>query len=92
MSNCFDIILENEDYTIGKIIEYMLYTKFYETKILKFCGFKKMHPHDSDSIIRIAYADAIDKSTIKGNLKECIETAKNVYLKIKKEFLKLLKN
>jgi DNA-directed RNA polymerase alpha subunit len=92
MANCFDIILENEDYTIGKVIEYMLYAKFYETKILKFCGFKKMHPHDSDSIIRLAYADAIDKSTIKGNLKECIDTAKNVYLKIKKEFLKLLKN
>ena len=92
MTNCFDIILENEDYTIGKVIEYMLYTKFYETKILRFCGFKKFHPHDSDSVIRVAYADAIDKSTIKGNLKECIDNAKNVYAKIKKEFLKLLKN
>ena len=92
MRNCFDIILENEDYTIGKVIEYMLYSKFYETKILKFCGFKKMHPHDTDSIIRLAYADAIDKSTIKGNLKECIDGAKNIYLKIKKEFLKLSKN
>ena len=92
MSNCFDIILENEDYTIGKVIEYMLYSKFYETKILKYCGFKKMHPHDPDSIIRLAYADAIDKSTIKGNLKECIDSAKNVYMKTKKEFLKLLKN
>jgi len=92
MNNCFDIILENEDYTIGKVIEYMLYAKFYETKILKFCGFKKMHHHDSDSIIRVAYTDAIDKSTIKGNLKECIDGAKNIYLKIKKEFLKLLKN
>jgi len=92
MSNSFDIILENEDYTIGKVLEYFLYTKFYETKTLTFCGFKKMHPHDNDSIIRVAYKDAVDKSTIKGNLKECIEDAKQVFGKIKKEFLRFVKN
>jgi DNA-directed RNA polymerase subunit L len=92
MSNSFDIILENEDYTIGKVIEYYLYTKFYETKILTFCGFKKMHPHDSESIIRVAYKDAIDISTIKGHLKECIEDSVQVFINIKKEFLKLVKN
>ena len=92
MSNCFDVILENEDYTIGKVIEYCLYSKFYEQKILTFCGFKKMHPHDSDSIIRIAYAEAIEKSTIKGHFKECIADAKAVFGKIKKDALKLHKN
>jgi DNA-directed RNA polymerase subunit L len=92
MSNSFDIILENEDYTIGKVLEYFLYTKFYETKTLTFCGFKKMHPHDSYSIIRVAYKDAVDKSSIKGNLKECIEDAKQVFGKIKKEFLRFVKN
>jgi DNA-directed RNA polymerase subunit L len=92
MSNCFDIILKNEDYTIGKAIEYFLYSKYYETDIITYCGFKKMHPHDSDSIIRIAYPEAIEKSTIKGNLKECISDAKNVFAKIRKEFLQLTKN
>jgi DNA-directed RNA polymerase subunit L len=92
MSNCFDVILENEDYTIGKVIEYFLYSKYYETDIITFCGFKKMHPHDSDSIIRLAYAEAIEKSTIKGNLKECISDAKSVFTKIRKEFLQLVKN
>jgi DNA-directed RNA polymerase subunit L len=92
MSNSYDIILENEDYTIGKVIEYILYTKFYETKILTFCGFKKMHPHDTYSIIRVAYKDAIDISTIKGNLKESINDAIQVFTKVKKEFLKLVKN
>ena len=91
MSNSFDIILENEDYTIGKVIEYFLYTKFYETKILTFCGFKKMHPHDSYSIIRVAYKDAIDKSTIKGQLKECIDDSIQIFSIVKKEFLKLVK-
>ena len=92
MSNSFDIILENEDYTIGKVLEYFIYSKFYETKIITFCGFKKMHPHDSESIIRVAYKDAIDKSIIKGNLKECIEDSKQVFGKIKKEFLRFVKN
>ena len=92
MSNSYDIILENEDYTIGKVIEYFMYTKFYETKFLTFCGFKKMHPHDTYSIIRVAYRDPIEMSTIKGNLKECINDAIQVFAKVKKEFLKLVKN
>jgi DNA-directed RNA polymerase alpha subunit len=92
MSNSFDIILENEDYTIGKVLEYFMYTKFYETKMLTFCGFKKMHPHDSYSIIRVAYKDAIDKSSIKGHLKECIDESIQVFFRVKKEFLKLVKN
>ena len=92
MSNCFDVILENEDYTIGKVLEYFLYTKFYETKTLTFCGFKKMHPHDTESIIRLAYKDPVEKSTIKGHLKECIADSKIVFGKIQKELLKLVKN
>ena len=91
MSNCFDIILENEDYTIGKILEYFLYTKFYETNILTYCGFKKMHPHDNYSIIRLSYKEAVEKSTIKGHLKECIDDAIQVYTKLKKDFTKFVK-
>ena len=91
MANCFDIILENEDYTIGKVLEYILYTKFYETNILTFCGFKKMHPHDSYSIIRLAYTNAIEKSTIKGQLKECIEAAVILYNNLKKDFARFAK-
>ena len=92
MANSYDIILENEDYTIGKVIEYIMYTKFYETKTLTFCGFKKMHPHDTHSIIRVAYRDPIDISTIKGNLKECLDDAVQVFARVKKEFLKLVRN
>jgi DNA-directed RNA polymerase alpha subunit len=92
MSNCYDLILENEDYTIGKALEYMLYTKFYENmKTLTYCGFKKMHPHDSNSIIRLAYADPVDPSVIKQNIKECLVDLVKIYSKIQKEFLKLVK-
>jgi DNA-directed RNA polymerase subunit L len=91
LSNSFDVVLENEDYTIGKVIEYFMHTKFYQTNMLSFCGFKKMHPHDTYSIIRVAYSNPVEKSTIKGNLKECIQDAVEVYTKIKRDFLKLVK-
>ena len=91
MSNCFDIVLENEDYTIGKVLEFILYTKFYETKTLTYCGFKKNHPHDTYSIIRVAYAEPVEKSTIKGHLKEAIMDAVQIYGKMKKDFLSTLR-
>jgi DNA-directed RNA polymerase alpha subunit len=92
MANCYDIILENDDYTVGKTVEYMLYTKFYEgVKTISYCGYKKMHPHDSESIIRVAYFDPVDNSVIKQNLKECIAELLRIYQKIQKEFLKLVK-
>jgi DNA-directed RNA polymerase subunit L len=90
MRNSFDIILENEDYTIGKVIEYFLYDNFYKNKLITYCGFEMAHPHDLYSTIRIAYNELVDISTIKGHLKECITHANDVYQKIRKEFLKLV--
>ena len=85
MDNCFDIRLKNEDYTIGKIIEYFAYTNYFEgLKTLSYCGFKKFHPHDMDSIIRLAYIDPVDISTIKQNIKECLTNGITVFSKIKK--------
>ena len=85
MKNCYDVIIKNEDYTIGKAIEYVLYTKFYEKdNLLSFCGFKKVHPHDDDSIIRVAYNNVIDKMSIQGHLKTCIQDLIEIYNKIKK--------
>jgi len=92
MSNCYDVILENHDYTIGKVLEYFLYSKYYETNMLTFCGFKKMHPHDTYSIIRVAYSEAVEIATVKGHLQECIIDSINIFKRIKKEFLKLVKN
>jgi DNA-directed RNA polymerase alpha subunit len=91
MSNSFDIILENTDYTIGKIIEYLLYAKFYETNVLTYCGFKMMHPHDTYSIVRLSYKEPVEKSTIKGHLMDCIHDAIQIYTKLKKDFTKFLK-
>jgi DNA-directed RNA polymerase subunit L len=32
LANSYDIILENEDYTIGKVIEYALYFNLFESE------------------------------------------------------------
>jgi hypothetical protein len=89
MKHCYDIILENEDYTIGKLLEYLLHSKFFEgIQTLSYCGFKKMHPHDANSIIRIAYKEDAEKTTIKQNLKMCIEDATEIYKEISKAFSK----
>ena len=81
--NSFDIILENEDYTIGKVLEYTLYQKYYKTdKTLTFCGFRKPHPHINISIIRIAFDKQADKSIIVEYITTAATIAINLYKKI----------
>lgn len=87
MDFSYDIVLENEDYTIGKVLEYILYEKFFiEQKLLTFCGFKKVHPHDTDSIIRVAYAQTTDKNLVAQNLREVCIVAAEVFTKLHKMF------
>lgn len=83
MENSYDIILENEDYTMGKVIEYILYEKYYlGEKIASYCGFKKMHPHDTKSIVRLAYNDKTDKQMCRTHLKTVSSLAQEVFTKI----------
>jgi DNA-directed RNA polymerase subunit L len=87
MSNCYDITLEHEDYTVGKMLEYLLYSKFFvELKILTFCGFKKLHPHDNQSVLRVAYKDPVDASGVKINLTSCVEEIVGLFNAIKLMF------
>jgi len=88
--NCYDIKLENEDYTIGKVIEYFMLSSFYEKGVLTYCGFKMLHPHDTYSLLRVAYKEPIVIDSIKNDLKTCIEYSINTFTKIRKEFLKLV--
>ena len=87
MDNCYDIILDDEDYTIGKIIEYILYDKYYETdKTLSFCGFKKFHPHDTTGTVRIAFVQPTDINMIKQHLHYAFSEATKLYKTIGKLF------
>jgi len=87
MDFSYDIVLENEDYTIGKVLEYILYEKYFiENKTLSFCGFKKFHPHDEESIIRLAYESVTDKKLVLQNLREACIIAADIYSRIYKMF------
>jgi len=87
MESCFDIILENEDYTIGKVLEYMLYETYYQgDKTLSYCGFKKLHPHNTDSIIRVAFEEKSDKALVRQYLRSVCVDAQDVFKKIHNMF------
>lgn len=94
VNNCFDIKLINEDYTLGKIIEYMLYYSHYDFKEkndisdrkITFCGFKKPHPHINEAIIRIAFKDDIEKQLVIPYISNAIENLKKIYNKILIDF------
>ena len=59
MPHSFDLILENEGYTIGKVLECLLYKHYYtENKLLNYVGFRQNHPHDTDSVIRVAFYES----------------------------------
>lgn len=84
MDNCYDIILENEDYTIGNVLNFILYTIFYrDTKSLSYCGFKQMHPHDNEIILRVAFQSPSGKNTIKTMFNHAIDEAVKVFTKIR---------
>jgi hypothetical protein len=55
-------------------------------KIFTFCGFKKFHPHNDDSTLRVAYEKNADKIMVSQHLRiACIE-ASQVFEKIYKMF------
>ena len=84
--NSYDFTLVNEDFTIGKVIELILYTKFYETRKLIFCGFRKPHPHINESIIRIAFEHKPDNTRLKEIMIHCADDAIALYSKMLESF------
>ncbi len=74
MDNSYDIIIEEGGYTIGNILDYMLYETLYKKNILTFCGFKKFHPHDDYATLRLSFKKVVTKREIEDYLKKvCVE-------------------
>ena len=82
IDNSFDVTLEDEDYTFGKVIESILYNKFYKTQMLTYCGFKKFHPHDSFSVIRLAFPAETEQEIVNQHLLIACGEAKLIYEEI----------
>ena len=83
--NSFDITLKNEDYTLGKVIEFILYNKHYGDS-LTYCGFRKPHPHIDESIIRLGFNNPTDKTTVSTFIVNAAVDAILIYGKIGKTF------
>ena len=83
LKNGFDITLVNEDYTLGKVIEFYLYQQnFIADKTLSFCGFRKPHPHATDSIIRVAFHSEIDPVGVSGYVQGATQNAITAFKKL----------
>jgi len=86
IENCYDIKLEFEDYTLGKVLEHMLYSKHYDRvssdKSLHYCGFSKPHPHINSSLIRIGFIQPLDINGIVSCLVGAADDAIHIFNKI----------
>jgi len=88
LTNGYDIILKNEDYTLGKVIEFFLYQQHYMIdKTVSFCGFKKPHPHSLDSMIRIAFHKPVDKIIVNNYLQRASDNAITAFNGILSQFV-----
>lgn len=97
IQNSYDITLIDEDYTLGKVLEYILYEKYYiidntkvkenaSNKYLTYCGFVKPHPHINKSLIRLAFLNEKEKIDIITLLVDVCNTAINIFEKISNDF------
>ena len=91
MENALDITLVGEDYTIGKVIEYILHEQYYKKEgKLSYVGFIKKHPHDEKSIIRIAFNKQFEDLNTDANIYAIIKFAcdigKKMFINIKEYF------
>ena len=84
--NSYDVILENEDDTLGNILSTIMYRTYFvgKEKELTFCSFKKFHPHDSYGVLRIAYEKQPDRNIIVIHLKTVLKESKKVIEEIRR--------
>jgi hypothetical protein len=78
--NCFDVKMTGSynhgthfismkgDYSIGKILEYLLFT---HVENITYITFLKLHPHDEYGILRIAFTDATPETVKQHIIKAC---------------------
>ena len=90
IDNCYDVILEDEDYTIGNMLQTVMFKELHErTKVLSFCGFKKFHPHDDHSVLRLAFVNDEPRHVINEYIVTMTENLTQQFSNVIKEFQSL---
>ena len=78
--NAFDIVMYGEGYTLGKVIEWLVFHTYYEDGAITYCGFVKPHPHDDMSKIRIGLNETLEGiSTVYEMLNEVVAEALKIF-------------
>ena len=86
----YDIHIKNDNYTIGKILEEVLYDNYYmKESLFSFISYNKPHPHINFGILRVSFKKETNDDTSEiSKLNEClmnaIETCKSIYLQCSK--------
>ena len=71
----FQVQLHGDGYTVGRLLEWYLYSRYYVTQpqILSFCGFRKPHPHIALSYIKIAFSQETPRASALAFVDEAID-------------------
>lgn len=78
----FEIKLENENYTLGKVLEYALYELYYRGRIqqvISYIGFYKEHPHDTYSVLRVGFRDETTQGQLAQYVSVAVDELKKLY-------------
>lgn len=81
MKNSFRINLIGEDYTVGKVIEFYIFSNYYNKSdgIVSFCGFKKPHPHALDSYIIVSFKEEIELTKVQELISKVVSESISVF-------------
>ena len=89
IQNGYDIELKGEDYTLGKVLEFFMHDKHYaEDQTVTYCAFRKIHPHNPDSMIRVGFAETVgvDEGIVAEYITTCARDAIAVFEHIRDQF------
>jgi DNA-directed RNA polymerase subunit L len=89
MKNSFRINLVGEDYTLGKVIEFYIFSNYYNRQsdgIVSFCGFKKPHPHALDSYIIVSFKDEMELPKVQELISKVILASISVFKSLFESF------
>jgi hypothetical protein len=96
MENAWEVKIGGDCYTVGKILEWMMYIMFYLPKewggkggkegVLNFCAFRKSHPHDDEANLTLGFVDTADKGVVREYLFQGLQEARRLVAEMAKLF------
>lgn len=82
----YEVKIENDNYTIGKMIEDALYVSYYKKGLLNYISYKKAHPHIDYGVIIMQFKDGTQyEEKIKEYFLYSIEYCKSIFTGIQSQ-------